>query len=201
MVLTASTMLKLGTPAPDFSLPDVVSGKTLSLKGFSGKKVLLVMFICNHCPYVVHLRKDLGKFGKDYQNKDVAIVAISSNDAKKYPDDAPEVLAKMAKDFEFTFPFCFDENQEVAKRYTAACTPDFFLFDKARKLVYRGQFDDSRPDNGKPITGKDLREAVDAVLSDQPVSSSQNPSMGCNIKWRPGNEPGYFPGHQQRVLS
>jgi len=201
MVLTASTMLKLGTQAPDFSLPDVVTGKTISPKNFSGKKALLVMFICNHCPYVVHIRKGLAQFGKDYQTKDIGIVAISSNDAKKYSDDVPSELAKMAQSLGFTFAFCYDESQEIAKKYTAACTPDFFLFDKDRKLVYRGQFDDSRPDNGKPVTGKELREAVDAVLAGNSVSVTQKPSMGCNIKWKAGNEPNYFGGHQQKILN
>ena len=201
MVLTASTMLGLGTKAPDFSLPDVVSGKTVSLKDFAAKKALLVMFICSHCPYVVHIKNGLAQFGKDYQGKDIALVAVSSNDAKKYPDDAPAELAKMAQTLGFTFPFCFDETQEAAKKYTAACTPDFFLFDKDRKLVYRGQFDDSRPDNGKPVTGKDLRAAVDAVLADKPVDAKQRPSMGCNIKWKAGNEPGYYTGRPLTSIS
>ncbi len=192
MVLTPSTMLGLGTQAPDFQLPDAVSGEIISLKRFSGKKALLVMFICRHCPYVVHIKDGLAKLGKDYADKDIGIVAISANDADNYPDDAPEKLKQMAQELEFSFPFCHDESQEIAKAYTAACTPDFFLFDAAKKLVYRGQLDDSRPDNGKPLTGKDLRAAIDALLNDQPVSQDQKPSIGCNIKWKAGNEPDYF---------
>lgn len=191
MALTESTMLDLGTEAPDFSLPDVISGKLISLKTFVGKKGLLVMFICQHCPYVQHVKNELARLGKDYANKEVGIVAISSNDAKNYPDDAPDELKKMAQRLGFTFPFCYDENQEVAKTYTAACTPDFFLFDKDRRLVYRGQLDDSRPGNAIPVTGRDLRTAMEAVLVGKRVSSSQKPSVGCNIKWKRGNEPAY----------
>lgn len=192
MALTPSTMLALGTQAPDFSLPDVVSGRTISLKDFTEKKALLVMFICRHCPYVQHVKKELARLGKDYTNKDVGIVAISSNDAARYADDAPEELKEMAGQLGFGFPFCYDESQEVAKAYTAACTPDFFLFDRDRRLVYRGQLDDSRPGNFKRLTGHDLRAAMDAVLEDRPVDSDQKPSVGCNIKWKPGNEPAYF---------
>ena len=177
-------MLALGTQAPDFSLPDVVSGKTVALSDFKMKKAFVVMFICRHCPYVEHVKEELASLGRDYQNKNVGIVAISSNDAKSYPDDAPKRLKTMAKELGFVFPFCYDESQDVAKSYAAACTPDFFLFDEKRKLVYRGQLDDSRPGNGKPVTGKDLREAIDAVLAGRPVNPHQKPSIGCNIKWK-----------------
>ena len=191
MALTESTMLELGTQAPEFSLPDVVSGEMISLKNFSNKKGLLVLFICQHCPYVQHVKEELGRLGKDYANKDVGIVAISSNDARAYPDDAPDQLKAMAQAEGFTFPFLYDESQKVARAYTAACTPDFFLFDDNRRLVYRGQLDDSRPGNGKPVTGRDLRAAIEAVLADKPVGPNQKPSAGCNIKWKPGNVPDY----------
>lgn len=191
MALTASTMLSLGTQAPDFHLPDVVSGQTISLSTFADKKALLVMFICQHCPFVKHVKKELAQLGKDYINNGLGIVAISTNDAKNYPDDAPESLKAMAIELDFNFPFCYDESQETAKAYTAACTPDFFLFDAKHQLVYRGQLDESRPSNGKPVTGVDLRAAVDAVLADKPVAGEQKPSIGCNIKWKPGNEPSY----------
>ena len=184
MALTPSTMLALGTRAPDFRLPDVVSGKTISLATFSGTRALLIMFICKHCPYVVHVREELARLGRDYATKDIGIVAISANDAASYPDDAPEQLAAMAKALKLAFPFCYDERQETAKAYTAACTPDFFLFDAMRTLVYRGQLDDSRPGNGKPVNGRDLRAAIDAVLAGKPVSQDQQPSVGCNIKWK-----------------
>ena len=198
MVLTPSVMIPLGTPAPDFSLPEVVTGKKISLAEFKVKAALLVMFICRHCPYVQHVKFEIARFGRDYAAKDIGIVAISSNDAIEYPDDKPESLKAMAKELGFTFFFCYDESQEVAKKYSAACTPDFFLFKRAQKgepfvLVYRGQFDDSRPGNGKPLTGRDLRAAVDAALSGKTMdSSTQRPSIGCNIKWKPGNEPVTF---------
>ena len=192
MALTPSTMLALGTKAPEFLLQDVVSGKTISLATFAGKKALLVMFICCHCPYVQHVKEELARLGRDYAGKEIGIVAISSNDAAGYPDDAPEKLRAMAKELGFTFPFCFDESQETAKAYTAACTPDFFLFDANRTLVYRGQLDGSRPGNGKPVTGKDLRAAIDAVLAGTPVNPNQRPSIGCSIKWKKGNEPAYL---------
>lgn len=192
MARTPSTMLALGTPAPDFALPDVVTGQTISLSTFADKSALLVMFICRHCPYVKHIQHELAKLGQDYKDKDIGMVAISSNDAEKYPDDRPESLKEMALELGFTFPLCYDETQEVAKAYRAACTPDFYLFDRERKLVYRGQFDDSRPGNDLPVTGKDLRAAIDAVLSGQPVSPDQKASLGCNIKWKPGNEPDYY---------
>jgi|ERR1700686_2480288 len=192
MAKTLSTMLELGTAAPDFSLPDVVSGKTVSLNNFADKKALLVMFICRHCPFVKHVEQELARIGKDYAGKDIGIVAISANDAAEFPDDAPESLKEMSEQLGFKFLFLYDESQETAKAYSAACTPDFFLFDQSRKLVYRGQLDESRPDSGKPITGKYLRAAVDAVLSDQPVNPDQRASIGCNIKWKSGNELEYF---------
>jgi peroxiredoxin len=192
MVATPSTMLPLGTEAPDFALPDVITGSTISLETFADKKALLVMFICRHCKYVRHVKGELTKLGQDYQGKDLGIVAISANDADAYPDDAPQSLKEMAEAESFTFPFCYDETQAVAKAYTAACTPDFFLFDRQRKLVYRGQLDDSRPGNQIPVTGKDLRAAIEAVLADQSVNQAQKPSIGCNIKWKEGNEPSYF---------
>ena len=191
MALTPSTMLALGTKAPDFSLPDVLTGRAVSLETFAKKKTLLVMFICRHCPYVQHVKNELAKIGKDYTQKEVGIVAISSNDAENYPEDAPNQLKEMAKELGFTFPFCYDETQEVAKAYKAACTPDFFLFDGNRKLAYRGQLDDSRPGNNKPVTGWDLRQAIDAVLAGRSVSSDQKASMGCNIKWKSGKAPVY----------
>ena len=192
MVRTASTMLPLGTQAPDFHLPDVVSGETISLFSFADKKALLVMFICRHCPFVKHVQAELAQIGKDYADQSIGIVAISANDATNYPDDAPDKLKAMAQEQGFTFPLCYDESQETAKTYTAACTPDYFLFGADRCLVYRGQLDDSRPSNGKPVTGDDLRTAIDAVLAGKPVNPDQKPSIGCNIKWKPGNEPAYF---------
>ena len=191
MALTPSTMLALGTPAPDFSLPDVVSGRTISLTTFAGTQGVLVMFVCRHCPYVQHIKAELARLGQDYQTKNAGIVAISANDAETYPDDAPDQLKAMAEAERFTFPVCYDESQAVAKAYTAACTPDFFLFGPDRRLVYRGQLDDSRPGNGKPVTGRDLRAALDAVLARRPVSRDQKPSVGCSIKWKPGKAPTY----------
>jgi peroxiredoxin len=185
-------MLELGTTAPEFNLPDVVSGRTISLATFAGKKALLVMFICRHCPFVKHIEQELAALGKEYADKDAGIVAISSNDADGHPDDAPESLKEMAEQLGFTFPFCYDESQEVAKAYSAACTPDFFLFDQTRQLVYRGQLDDSRPGNEEPVNGRDLRAALDAVLNDRAVNTDQRASIGCNIKWKDGNEPAYF---------
>jgi peroxiredoxin len=180
----ASTMLELGTIAPDFNLPDVVSGRSVSLATFKADTALLVMFICRHCPYVKHVQHELARLGVDYQGRHTGIVAISSNDAADYPEDAPESLKEMAIELGFRFPFCYDESQDVAKAYGAACTPDFFLFDRARRLAYRGQMDDSRPGNGKPVTGADLRAALDAVLADRPVDRHQRPSVGCSIKWK-----------------
>jgi len=190
MAETPSRMVELGTTAPGFSLPDVVSGQTVSLNTFAGKKALLLMFICPHCPFVKHVQDELARVGSDYADRDIGIVAISSNDAESYPEDSPPKLREMAERLGFRFPYCYDESQEIARAYDAACTPDFFLFDAARKLVYRGQLDGSRPGNGVPVTGIDLRLAIDAVLSDLPVDSNQRPSLGCNIKWKSGNEPG-----------
>jgi peroxiredoxin len=192
MVRTASTMLALGTTAPEFDLPDAVSGKTISLASFAGKQGLLVMFICCHCPFVKHIEQELAKLGKDYGDKNLGIVAISSNDAEKYPDDAPPKMQEMAETLGFNFPFCYDATQEVAKAYTAACTPDFFLFDREYNLVYRGQLDDSRPSLDVPVTGVDLRGAIDTLLAGKTLSPEQKPSIGCNIKWKPGQEPEYF---------
>ena len=185
-------MLALGTKAPDFTLPDVVSGREVSLDDFDGSKGMLVMFICNHCPYVRHVRDELARFGRDYQDEDLGIVAISANDADQYPDDGPDAMRKEALRTGYTFPYLFDAEQTVASAYTAMCTPDFFLFDANRELVYRGRLDDSRPNSGTAVTGADLRAAVDAVLSEQLVSTDQRPSMGCSIKWKPGNVPAYF---------
>ncbi|MEH2087250.1 thioredoxin family protein [Nostoc sp.] len=192
MALATSTMLPLGTKAPDFNLPEVVSGKATSLSTFADKKALLVMFICRHCPFVKHVQQELVQLGRDYFTSDLAIVAISANDAKNYPDDAPESLQAFSTEQGLNFTLCYDESQETAKAYTAACTPDFFVFDDQRQLVYRGQLDDSRPSNGKPVTGADLRAAIEAVLAGKPVTSEQKPSVGCNIKWKPGNQPSYF---------
>ena len=190
MAKTLSTMLELGTLAPDFSLPDVVTGRTITLASFRGEKALLVMFICRHCPFVKHVEHELARLGVDYLSRGLGIVAISANDVANHPDDAPHHLREMADEIGFTFPVCFDETQDIAKAYSAACTPDFFLFNKDRELVYRGQLDDSRPDSGQPVNGRDLRAAIDAVLFDRPVGADQRPSAGCNIKWKPGNEPG-----------
>jgi peroxiredoxin len=192
MALTASTMLDLGTAAPAFALPDVVSGEPIDLDTFQEKEALLVMFICRHCPFVKHVQTELAKLGQDYADSPLGIVAISANDAANYPDDAPDRLQQMAVELGFTFPLCYDETQQVAQAYTAACTPDFFLFDANRQLVYRGQLDDSRPSNGLPVTGKDLRGAIEAVLAKQPIELEQKPSIGCNIKWKAGNAPAYF---------
>ena len=189
VVLTPSVMKPLGTVAPDLSLPDVVSGKKISLAHFSGKKALLVMFICRHCPYVQHIKEEIARLGRDYAAKDIGVVAISSNDAANYPDDRPESLKAMAGELGLQFPFCYDESQEVAMAYGAACTPDFFLFDSKRGLFYRGQLDDSRPGNGIPVTGKDLREAMDLALAGKASPKRQKASIGCNIKWKPGRGP------------
>jgi peroxiredoxin len=190
MALTPSTMLPLGTTAPDFQLPDT-NGKSVALADFAQAPALLVMVICNHCPYVKHIRAGLAQLARDYQPRGVAIVGISANDAVNYPEDSPVKMKTERRAAGYTFPYLYDETQAVAKAYRAACTPDFFLFDKGRKLVYRGQFDDSRPGNSVPITGKDLRAALDAVLAGKPVSPYQKPSLGCNIKWKTGSEPEY----------
>lgn len=192
MSLTPSTMLELGTPAPDFHLPDVVTGHIVGLSQFSGKKALLIMFVCRHCPYVQHVKGELARLGKDYAPREVGIVAISSNDSAKYPDDSPESLKQMAREIGLNYPLLFDGTQETAKAYRAACTPEFYLFDIRFRLAYRGQLDDSRPGNSLPVTGKSLREALDAVLEGRPCPSDQKPGIGCNIKWKPGNEPDYF---------
>jgi peroxiredoxin len=191
MVLTPSTMMNLGTTAPGFLLPDT-DDHTVSLDDFKGNKALLVMFICNHCPYVVHIADELARIGGDYQPKGVAVVAISANDVKTHPADSPEKMKAEKAARGYTFPYLYDETQAVAKAYTAACTPDFFLFDADQTLVYRGQLDVSRPGTDDPVTGADLRRAMDAVLAGQAVPDDQKPSMGCNIKWIAGNEPGYF---------
>lgn len=191
MVLTPSTMLPLGTPAPPFALPDP-SGKVVAKDDFSQAPALLVIFLCNHCPYVKHVRDELARLTGQYIDKGVAVVGIGSNDAQAYPEDAPDKMALEAKEAGYRFPYLSDATQEVAKAYRAACTPDFYVFDRNRKLVYRGQMDDSRPGNGKPVTGKDLRAALDAVLSGRPVLEEQKPSIGCNIKWKPGAAPPYF---------
>ncbi|HEX4274605.1 MAG TPA: thioredoxin family protein [Bryobacteraceae bacterium] len=196
MAATPSTMLELGTPAPPFSLPDVVSKRTISLDSFAGRKALLVMFICHHCPFVKHIKDELGRLGRDYAGGDLAgdlaIIAISSNDPAVSVEDSPEGLARMAASWGLTYPVCYDESQEVAKSYAAACTPDIFLFDANRRLVYRGQLDDSRPGNSKPVTGADLRAAIEDTIAGRQVNPHQIPSIGCNIKWRPGNAPEYF---------
>lgn len=194
MVRTASTMmLPLGSQAPDFALPDT-EGRMVRLSDFDGAPALLVIFMCNHCPYVKHVADRLAQIAKQYQAKGVAIVGINSNDVENYPDDSPQKMREEVKLRGYTFPYLYDETQSVAKAYRAACTPDFFLFDKDRRLVYRGQLDDSRPNNGIPVTGKDLCAAMDAVLAGQAVAADQKPSLGCNIKWKPGNEPDYFRG-------
>ncbi len=186
-----SAMLPIGTTAPPFDLLDVVTGQRYSLDSFATRTGLLVMFICRHCPYVVHVEQELARLGHDYQETNLGIIAISSNDAKNYPDDAPPKLKEMAVRLGFTFPFCHDETQEVAKAYRAACTPEFYLFDQDRHLAYHGQLDDSRPGNHKPITGRDLRTAIQAVLSGKPIDGNQRPSIGCSIKWKPGHAPPY----------
>jgi peroxiredoxin len=183
MALTESTMLELGTVAPDFALTDAVSGKTVKRDDFKGRP-LLVMFICTHCPYVKHIEKSLGKLSAEYAGKGLAMVAISSNDVTTHPADSPEGLKKQAQEFGFKFPYLYDESQAVAHAYNAACTPDPYLFDKDFKLAYRGQYDDSRPGNGVPVTGKDLRAAIDLVLAEKPAPKEQKPSIGCNIKWK-----------------
>ena len=193
MVKTASTMLELGTSAPEFSLPNV-DGSTVSLSDFTDKKGLLVAFICNHCPFVVHIREQFSTFGKEYQEQGLGIVAISSNDVETHPQDGPEQMKDEATAQGYVFPYLYDGTQKVAQAYKAACTPDFFLFDADLKLVYRGQFDSSRPGNGIPVTGEDLRAACDAVVSGAPIPEPQKPSIGCNIKWKEGKAPVYFTG-------
>lgn len=184
MALTESNMLELGTEAPAFTLPDTVSGKEISLKEIQSEKATVVMFTCNHCPYVIHVNEEIVRLAKDYQSKGVAFVAISSNDVENYPQDGPEKMKKLAADVGYTFPYLYDESQEIAKAYDAACTPDFYVFDGQLKLAYRGQLDSSRPGNGQALNGKDLRGALDAVLTGTAVESMQRPSAGCNIKWK-----------------
>jgi thiol-disulfide isomerase/thioredoxin len=190
MAATESTMLALGTAASDFSLADVVSNRTVRLDSFT-RKGLLVMFLCRHCPFVKHIGPGLAALAKDYAASELDIVAISSNDASQYPDDGPDGLRTMARELGFWFPYCYDETQQVAQAYRAACTPDFFLFDAGRELVYRGQFDDARPGNSVPITGRDLRTAIDSTLAGRAIEGAQKPSIGCNIKWKPGRAPAY----------
>ncbi len=191
MAGVSSTMLELGTAAPDFSLPDT-TGQLVSLADYKQAPATLVVFMCNHCPYVKHIANQLAEFAREYQAKSVAVIGVNANDVSTHPDDSPEKMADEVKKIGYTFPYLYDETQEVAKSYRAACTPDFFLFDKDHKLAYRGQFDGSRPGNKIAVTGQDLRMALDAVLQDQPVPAEQKASMGCNIKWRAGNEPSYF---------
>lgn len=191
MARTPSTMLELGTPAPDFNLPEPATGKRIGLRDFTGRPVLVV-FICNHCPYVLHIADKLAEVAKTFQQSDVEFVAINSNDVANYPDDSPEKMPAMSERFGFTFPYLFDESQEVARAYQAACTPDFYLFDADHRLVYRGQFDDARPRNEEPVTGSDLSDAIKALLANMPPIDEQKPSLGCNIKWKAGNEPDYF---------
>ena len=190
MAVTASTMIALGTSAPDFSLPGT-EGNVVSLADFDKSAALLIIFMCNHCPFVKHVQENLVELIEGYQARGVAVVGINSNDVANYPDDSPEMMAKLAKESGYTFPYLYDETQEVAKAYSAACTPDFVLFYGNRSLVYRGQMDDSRPGNGISVTGADLTAAIEAVLGGEPVAAEQKPSMGCNIKWKPGNEPDY----------
>ncbi|NJN73072.1 MAG: thioredoxin family protein [Limnothrix sp. RL_2_0] len=192
MVRTASTMLPLGSDAPAFALPDVTTGETLSLDSFQGKAGLLVIFMCRHCPFVIHVQGELAKIGQEFVPQNLGMIAISANDVANYPDDAPDKLKEMQAELGFNFPIAYDESQETAKTYQAACTPDFFLFDKDFKLAYRGQLDDSRPGNDIPVTGKDLRGAIAAVLAAEAISPDQKPSIGCNIKWKAGNAPDYF---------
>ncbi|MGB3788815.1 MAG: thioredoxin family protein [Phormidesmis sp.] len=192
MVRTESTMLPLGTTAPSFELEDVVSGNTVSLDTFKGKKGLLLMFICQHCPFVKHVEDQLGQIGQDYVPKGIGILAVSANNIESHPQDSPENMREQVKRANFNFPYAYDATQAVAKSYTAACTPDFFLFDGDFKLAYRGQLDDSRPGNDLPVDGKDLRAALDKVVAGESVSETQKPSIGCNIKWIPGKEPAYF---------
>jgi len=191
MAMTASTMLPLGTAAPPFSLPDT-AGKPVSLVDFQDADALLIVFMCNHCPFVKHIIRDFVELAKEYQGRGVGVVGINSNDVANYPDDRPELMASEAAERGFTFPYLYDESQDAAKAYRAACTPDFYVFDKDHRLAYRGQMDDSRPGNDEPITGSDLRAALDAVLEGRAVPDEQRPSIGCNIKWIAGNEPDYF---------
>lgn len=191
MARTASTMLELGTQAPDFKLPNPISKKTVSRSDFEAKP-LLVVFACNHCPFVLHILHQFVNFAQEYQSKGLSIVMVNSNDVENYADDSPQKMVLLGREYNFSFDYLFDETQEVACAYKAACTPDFFLFNDEHRLVYRGQFDDSRPGNDSPVNGQDLRQAVDNLLNGEPVADEQKPSVGCNIKWKAGNEPDYF---------
>ena len=184
MARTPSTMVALGTTATDFNLPDTVSGKNFSLENLKGRLATVIMFICNHCPFVKHVNPELVKLANDYKNKGIGFVAISANDVINHPDDSPALMAQVARQLKYPFPYLYDESQAVAKDYDAACTPDFFIYDKALRLVYRGQLDDSRPGNEIALTGKDIRNALDCIINDQPVPEEQRPSIGCNIKWK-----------------
>jgi peroxiredoxin len=192
MVRTASTMLPLGTTAPDFALTDVRNGTVVTRDGANGLNGLLVLFTCNHCPYAKHVRTAVTEFAREYQERGLGMVAISSNDPEAYPDDGPDGMREEARSAGYDFPYLFDETQEVAKAYQAACTPDFFLFGKDLRLFYRGQFDETRPNSAQPATGRDLRAAADALLDGGPAPDEQIASIGCNIKWRPGSEPEWF---------
>lgn len=189
MAATPSNMLPLGTPLPSFALPEPLTGNTFSDQNIPKNRVIVVMFICNHCPYVIHLADHISMLAYDYKESPVAFVAINSNDVENYPDDSPQKMALEAKTRGYIFPYLFDETQQVAKSFHAACTPDFFVFDKNRNLAYRGQFDSSRPSLAQPVTGSDLRDAITALIEDAAPSPDQKPSMGCNIKWKPGNQP------------
>lgn len=191
MARTPSTMLDLGTQAPDFSLPEPATGQPVSRQDYSGKP-LLVAFICNHCPYVIHIAEAFSDFAKEYQGKGLAVVGINANDVENYPADSPDKMVEMSQQYAFSFPYLFDESQQVAQAYQAACTPDFFLFDQDHKLYYRGQFDSARPHSDEPVTGADMRQAVDRLLAGKPAPETQLASLGCNIKWKAGNEPDYF---------
>lgn len=192
MARTPSQMIDLGTEAPDFSLPDVVSGKTISLDDFPDAKGFMIAFICNHCPFVQLIRHEFARYGREYTDKGIAVIAINSNDIQAHPEDGPDAMRDDARRFGYAFPYCLDEDQSVAKTYQAACTPDLYLFDADRKLVYRGQFDGARPGNDVPVTGADLRAATDALLAGRAIPEDQKASLGCNIKWKPGNEPAYY---------
>ncbi len=193
MVKTLSTMLPLGTSLPEFELTDTVTGKTITHNGFPQDHGVLVMFICNHCPYVIHLQDAISRMEQECVAAPLSIIAISSNDVEKYPQDGPAEMKALAEELSWHFPYCLDESQELAKTFQAACTPDFYVFGKDKKLFYRGQFDDSRPKSDTPITGNDLRDAITAMLAGDPPPQEQKPSMGCNIKWKEGNAPSYFP--------
>jgi peroxiredoxin len=192
MARTPSTMLELGTSAPDFDLLEPATGQKRSLSDFSGSRALLVAFICNHCPYVIHIIREFVALTGEYADQGLQVVAINANDVDNYADDSPEKMIQFATDNGFHFPYLYDESQQTAKDYQAACTPDFYLFDADGKLVWRGQFDDARPRNDEPVTGEDMRAALEAILNNRTIPSEQKPSMGCNIKWKPGNEPAYY---------